>query len=60
MIFIVQGFILGQYALLWAQENPDKIDRLLILNTPVAKGSKLRPELAAYKVWMGTFILHST
>ena len=27
-----------------------QVDRLLILNTPVAKGSKLRPELAAYKV----------
>lgn len=44
-----QGFVLGQYALLWAQQNPDKVDRLLVLNTPLAKSSKLRPELAAYK-----------
>ena len=44
-----QGFVLGQYALLWAQQNADKVDRLLVLNTPLAKSSKLRPELAAYK-----------
>ncbi|KAL3139633.1 hypothetical protein ABBQ38_003949 [Trebouxia sp. C0009 RCD-2024] len=46
---IVQGFILGQYALLWAMQNPDKVEKLVILNTPLGLKTKLRPELAAYK-----------
>ena len=46
---VVHGFILSQYALTYALEHPDQIDRLMILNTPVSKSSKLRPELAAYK-----------
>eukprot|EP00195_Chlamydomonas_chlamydogama_P017034 CAMPEP_0202894956 /NCGR_PEP_ID=MMETSP1392-20130828/4247_1 /ASSEMBLY_ACC=CAM_ASM_000868 /TAXON_ID=225041 /ORGANISM="Chlamydomonas chlamydogama, Strain SAG 11-48b" /LENGTH=374 /DNA_ID=CAMNT_0049579815 /DNA_START=22 /DNA_END=1146 /DNA_ORIENTATION=- len=46
---VVHGYILGQYGLLYALANPDKVDRILILNTPVSRGSKLRPELAAYK-----------
>ncbi|GIL86908.1 hypothetical protein Vretimale_15552 [Volvox reticuliferus] len=46
---VVQGFVLGQYGLLYALEHPDQISRLLILNTPVALNAKLRPELAAYK-----------
>ncbi|KAG2498156.1 hypothetical protein HYH03_003913 [Edaphochlamys debaryana] len=46
---VVQGYILSQYALLWAQENPGMVERLLILNTPLALNAKLRPELAAYK-----------
>jgi len=45
----VQGFITSQYGLLWALKNESKVARLMILNTPVALGSKLRPELAAYK-----------
>lgn len=44
-----QGFVLGQYALLWAARHPDKVSRLLLLNTPISLGAKLRPELAAYK-----------
>jgi hypothetical protein len=40
---------LGQYGLLYALEHEDQIDRLFILNTPLATNSKLRPELAAYK-----------
>ncbi len=30
-------------------QNEAKVARLMILNTPVSKSSKLRPELAAYK-----------
>lgn len=44
-----QGFVLGQYGLLYALANEELIDRLFILNTPLALNSKLRPELAAYK-----------
>jgi len=46
---VVQGFILPQYALLWALANEGKVERLMVLNTPLATSSKLRPELAAYK-----------
>jgi hypothetical protein len=44
-----QGYILGQYGLLHALRNEAAIERLFILNTPLATSSKLRPELAAYK-----------
>lgn len=44
-----QGFVLGQYGLLYALEHEDQVERLFILNTPLALNSKLRPELAAYK-----------
>ncbi|GLC38917.1 hypothetical protein PLESTB_000461300 [Pleodorina starrii] len=46
---VVQGFVLGQYGMLYALEHPDQISRLLILNTPLALNAKLRPELAPYK-----------
>eukprot|EP00798_Chlamydomonas_sp_ICE-L_P029355 gene29355-12447_t len=46
---VVNGYILGQYALLYALKHADKIDRLMILNTPVSLKTKLRPDLAAYK-----------
>lgn len=46
---VVHGFVLSQYALLWALQNESKVARLLILNTPLSRSSKLRPELAAYK-----------
>ncbi|PNW85621.1 hypothetical protein CHLRE_03g195200v5 [Chlamydomonas reinhardtii] len=46
---VVHGFVLSQYAMLYAQENPNQIARLLILNSPLALNAKLRPELAAYK-----------
>lgn len=42
---VVQGSVLSQYALLWAADNPGLVDRLVILNTPLAASSKLRPEL---------------
>lgn len=45
----LQGFVLGQYGLLYALEHEDQVERLFILNTPLALNSKLRPELAAYK-----------
>jgi hypothetical protein len=41
--------VLGQYGLLYALEHEDQVERLFILNTPLATNSKLRPELAAYK-----------
>lgn len=41
--------MLSQYALLWAADNPSLVERLIILNTPLAPRAKLRPELAAYK-----------
>lgn len=46
---IVHGYVLGQYGLLYAQQHPEQIERLMVLNTPLATNSKLRPELAAYK-----------
>lgn len=46
---VVQGYILGQYGLLYALEHPDQISRLMVLNMPLALSSKLRPELAPYK-----------
>lgn len=40
---VVQGFVTAQYGLLWALQNEDRVARLLILNTPLALSSKLRP-----------------
>ena len=48
-VVVSQGYILGQYGLLYALQHPDKVSRLMLLNTPVATNTKLRPELAAYK-----------
>jgi hypothetical protein len=45
----LQGFVLGQYGLLYALAHEEQISRLFVLNTPLALTSKLRPELAAYK-----------
>lgn len=30
-------------------QNPDKVEKVIILNTPLGLKTKLRPELAAYK-----------
>ncbi|KAI8464082.1 MAG: cytidylyltransferase family-domain-containing protein [Monoraphidium minutum] len=49
LALVVQGSVLSQYALLWALDNPGLVERLVILNTPLAASNKLRPELAAYK-----------
>ena len=46
---VVHGYVLGQLGLLHALRHADDVERLLILNTPLARSSKLRPELAAYK-----------
>lgn len=46
---VVHGYVLGQYAMLYAARHPDMIKRMVILNTPLGLKSKLRPELAAYK-----------
>lgn len=48
-MFLDQGYVLGQYGLLYALRHEESVDRLFILNTPLALNSKLRPELAAYK-----------
>eukprot|EP00873_Tetraselmis_striata_P041335 jgi/Tetstr1/461599/TSEL_006700.t1 len=49
VVLVVQGFILAQYALLWAAENPDMVEKLVILNTPLSPKTKLPPYLAPYK-----------
>jgi hypothetical protein len=41
--------VLSQYGLLHALAHEQDIARLMILNTPLATKTKLRPELAAYK-----------
>lgn len=35
--------------MLWATQNANKVEKMVILNTPLGAKSKLRPELAAYK-----------
>ena len=45
----MQGYVLGQFGLLYALRKPDLVKKLVILNTPVDLKSALRPELAAYK-----------
>ena len=35
--------------MLWAMQNPNKVEKMVILNTPLGLKTKLRPELAAYK-----------
>jgi len=49
LALVVQGYVTAQYALLWAQQHEQDVERLVILNTPLAVKSKLRPELAAFK-----------
>lgn len=46
---VVQGYVLGQYGLLYALENDESVAKLAILNTPLSQKTPLRPELAAYK-----------
>lgn len=48
-LLLCQGYILGNFGLLYALQHADQVERLLILNTPLATNTKLRPELAAYK-----------
>ena len=35
--------------MLWAMQHPDQVERMIVLNTPLGRQCKLRPELAAYK-----------
>ena len=42
---VVQGF-LGSVGLLWAAQNPDRIERLIILNTPLSSAAKLPSKVA--------------
>jgi len=46
---MVQGYVLGQVGLLYALRDEQNIAKLIILNTPLALNSKLRPELGAYQ-----------
>mmetsp|Transcript_37709 Transcript_37709/g.63380 ORF Transcript_37709/g.63380 Transcript_37709/m.63380 type:complete len:430 (+) Transcript_37709:3-1292(+) len=47
-VFITQGYILGQYGILFAAENPDLVEKLVILNTPLGAKSKLPAPLSSY------------
>ncbi|KAI8113757.1 hypothetical protein M9435_003749 [Picochlorum sp. BPE23] len=49
VVLFTHGYILGQYAMLYAARNPDRIAKLVTLNVPLGLKSKLRPELAQYK-----------
>lgn len=49
LALVVQGYVTAQYALLWALEREQDVERLVVLNTPLSVKSKLRPELAAFK-----------
>jgi pimeloyl-ACP methyl ester carboxylesterase len=40
-ILVTQGFILGQYGLLYALKNKESIDKLVVLNTPLEKKTQL-------------------
>ncbi len=39
-----------QYALEWAFENPERVQRVIILNTPLQTGTKMPFELTQYKL----------
>ena len=45
---VVQGFVYSQYALLWALENPSRVDRVVVLNTPLLPGTELPFVLKQY------------
>jgi len=45
---VVQGFVYSQYALLWALENPDRVDRIVVLNTPLLPGTEMPFVLKQY------------
>lgn len=47
---VVQGFIYSQYALLWALENPSRVDRIVVLNTPVLPGTEMPFVLKQYTI----------
>lgn len=49
LALVVQGYVTAQYALLWALEREQDVERLIVLNTPLSTKAKLRPELAAFR-----------
>jgi len=55
IILCTQGYILGQYGVLWATENPERIEKLVILNTPLGMKSKLVDPLGSYKGFLKGF-----
>ncbi|GJV77317.1 alpha/beta hydrolase fold-1 [Tanacetum coccineum] len=38
---VVQGFLVGSYGLTWALKNPDRISKLVIMNTPLTASSPI-------------------
>ena len=40
-VLVTQGFILGQYGLLYALKNADMIEKLVVFNTPLERKTKL-------------------
>ncbi len=46
---VVQGF-LGSVGLQYALKNPDRIERLIILNTPIGQGAKLPWSIRAFGI----------
>ena len=40
-VLVTQGFVLGQFALLYALQNASRVDRLIVLNTPLKPGTPL-------------------
>jgi len=45
---VVQGFIYSQYALMWALENPARVDRIVVLNAPLKAGTEMPFVLKQY------------
>lgn len=52
VVLVVQGFVLGQFGLKWALQHPDRIAKLVVLNTPLTAKARLPGQLAAYKAPM--------
>ena len=54
-VLVTQGFILGQYGLLYALKNKDDIEKLVMFNTPLLKKTPLPPVLKSVKGSDGIF-----
>eukprot|EP00472_Partenskyella_glossopodia_P004057 CAMPEP_0197531854 /NCGR_PEP_ID=MMETSP1318-20131121/37446_1 /TAXON_ID=552666 /ORGANISM="Partenskyella glossopodia, Strain RCC365" /LENGTH=433 /DNA_ID=CAMNT_0043088213 /DNA_START=45 /DNA_END=1343 /DNA_ORIENTATION=+ len=55
VVLVTQGFILGQYGVLFASENQDMVDKLIILNTPLGRATKLPDPLGSYQGFLKGF-----
>ena len=56
-VLVTQGFVLGQYGLLYAlNKGKDKIEKLVILNTPLTKKTALPPILSKLAGTDGGFL----